>query len=94
MFNIDKSYILSELEKGNKDVLKGLPTSVIIGLGLTIQEEKGDSEKSPIDYDEVGKSMSFHHRDTGIKQDGLRKIEQEKQEQQKKIQEFKDSQDR
>jgi len=52
-----KEEILSELRKGNTEVLKGLPPVIALQCGLTLQDEIGEAEESPINTEAVGKAM-------------------------------------
>ncbi|EJR52625.1 hypothetical protein IIO_06131 [Bacillus cereus VD115] len=52
-------YLLTELRKGNREVLKGLPPSIIMSLGLALEEEAGKEVNrfsDKVDYDKVNEA--------------------------------------
>jgi hypothetical protein len=73
-----KNEILEELKKGNTDVLKGLPPYMAMSLGMALQHEAGDvKDPSPIDDKAVGDAILNRMADSGVKEQLLKKIEQE-----------------
>lgn len=55
--SIVKTDVLEELKKGNTEVLKGLPPVLAMQYGLALQNEVGQMEESPINYEAVGNAM-------------------------------------
>jgi hypothetical protein len=72
-----KEEILSELRKGNTEVLIGLPPVVALSLGMTLQHEAGSvKDLSPIDDKEVNKAMLNRVKDTGIKEQIIKQMKE------------------
>ena len=72
-----KSEILSELRKGNTDVLKGLPPVMALNIGLAMQNEEGYvKEASPINDNDLNKAMLDRMKDSGVKEQLVKNIEQ------------------
>lgn len=74
--NIYRQAILEQLRQGNSEVLKGLPASLILSLGIELQKEQNIKELSPIDSNEVGKFMLDRITDIGIKERLIKEMEQ------------------
>lgn len=81
-----KEEILTELRKGNTEVLKELPPYVSMSLGMAIQREAGDvKEESPINDKDLNEAMLERLKDSGIKEMLIKKIEQEEKERAEKV---------
>jgi hypothetical protein len=78
--NFNKEETLEQLRKGNTEVLKGLPASLTLQLGIELQKELDYKEPSPINDKEVAKGVVELLKDSGVKEMLLNKIEQEEKE--------------
>lgn len=77
--SIVKQDVLTELRKGNTDVLKGLPPVLAMQYGLALQNEAGGYiEESQIKDTELNEAMLNRMKDSGVKEMLIKKIEQEK----------------
>lgn len=75
-----KAHILEELKNGNTEVLKGLPPVLALQYGLAMQNESGYKEQSPVNDNEVSKSLVNRLNDSDTKERLTKQIEQEKKE--------------
>lgn len=73
-----KTDVLAELKQGNTSVLKGLPPVLAMQYGLQLQNEVGQVEDSAIDEAAVGKAMLNRMADTGIKEQIIKQMEENK----------------
>ncbi|WP_256855906.1 hypothetical protein [Terribacillus halophilus] len=74
---LNKSKILSELKNGNTEVLKGLDPAIALSLGVAIQNEVGDfKDPSPINDKELNAAMLERLKDTGIKEQIIKQMEE------------------
>jgi hypothetical protein len=74
-----KDEILTELRRGNTDVLKDLPPVLAMSYGMTLQREAGGTkDPSPIDEKAVNEAMLNRIADTSIKEQLMKRIEEEK----------------
>lgn len=81
-----RNEILSELKKGNTDVLKGLPPVIALNLGLAMQKDEGDiKEASPINDEALNEAMLDRMNDSGIKEKLVKNIEQENKDRAEKV---------
>jgi len=81
-----KNEILAELKKGNTEVLKGLPPVMALNLGLALQKEAGDvREPSPINDKAVGEAMLDLMKDSGVKEQLIKQIEQDEKDHAEKV---------
>ena len=58
-------YLLTELRKGNREALKGLPPTVIMSLGWALQEEAGKEVNrfsDKVDYDKVNEAYARNNQ--------------------------------
>ncbi len=79
--NFNTQETLEQLRNGNTDVLKGLPPGMTLQLGMAMQKEEGDvQETSPIDFNEVTKTMVSNLKDGEVKAMLLKRIEDERKE--------------
>ncbi|WP_260320050.1 hypothetical protein [Peribacillus simplex] len=72
--------VLEELKKGNRSVLQGLPSVLILQYGLALQKELLGEDyvtPSPIDDKALERSVMERLKDTGIKEEILKRIEAE-----------------
>lgn len=76
--NFNKEEALEQLRQGNTDVLKGLPASLTLQLGIELQKEQGYKEPSPIDNKELEKAMVVRLKDGEVKEMLIKRIEEEK----------------
>lgn len=82
-----KQEILSELKKGNTDVLKGLPPHMAMSLGMAVAEDV--KEESPLDDKAIKEAMLNRMADSGVKDQLLKKIEQENKDHADKVEKAK-----
>ena len=75
--NFNKNEVMEQLRNGNTEVLKGLPASLTLQLGMELQSEQGDVDPSPIDDREVARVVVDRLKDSGVKEMLLKRIEQE-----------------
>ena len=81
-----KSEILSELKKGNTDVLKGLPPVMALNIGLAMQKEEGNiKDASPINDKDLNEAMLDRMKDSGVKERLIKQIEQEEKDRAEKV---------
>ncbi|MFE4036060.1 hypothetical protein [Priestia sp. YIM B13489] len=73
-----KTDILAELKQGNTAVLKGLPPVLAMQYGLQLQNEVGQVENSAIDEAAVGNAMLNLMGNTGIKEQIIKQMEDNK----------------
>ena len=76
--SIVQTNVLEELKKGNTEVLKGLPPVLAMQYGLALQNEVGQVQDSPISDEALGKAMLNRMADTGIKEQIIKRMEEEK----------------
>lgn len=58
-------YLLTELRKGNREVLKGLPPAIIMSLGWVLQGEAGveiNRFSDKVDYDKVNEAYARNNQ--------------------------------
>jgi hypothetical protein len=82
--NYVKEEILTELRKGNTEVLKGLPPVMAMSYGMAMQNG-GTKYPSPIEEKDVNEAMLNRLQDSGVKEMLIKKIKQEEKERIKKI---------
>ncbi|AOZ89324.1 hypothetical protein BK049_11880 [Bacillus xiamenensis] len=88
--SIVKQEILSELKKGNTEVLKGLPPVLTMQYGLALQNEASNyTEKSPINDKAVGEAMLSRMADSGVKERLIKEIEAKEKERAEKVEQAK-----
>lgn len=75
--NFNKQEALEQLRQGNTDVLKGLPASLTLQLGIELQKEQGYKEPSPVDSNEVAKTIVERLEDSGVKEMLIKRIAEE-----------------
>jgi hypothetical protein len=74
-----KQNIIEELKKGNMEILKDLSPLESLNYGLALQNEAGDvKDASPINDKELGEAMLNRIKDTGIKEQIIKDMEQDK----------------
>lgn len=73
-----KTDVLAELKQGNTAVLKGLPPVVAMQYGLQLQNEVGQVEDSTINEAAVGNAMLNLMGDTGIKEQIIKQMQENK----------------
>ncbi|MDP9577364.1 UNVERIFIED_ORG: hypothetical protein J2X74_003181 [Bacillus sp. 1751] len=78
MNSTKKVDVLGELKQGNTEVLKGFPPVVAMQYGLALHDKVGQIQDSPLSYDEVGKTMLNRVADSGIKEQIIKQMEQDK----------------
>ncbi len=79
--NFNKQEILEQLRNGNTEVLKGLPATLTLQLGMELQQELGDvKDPSPIDDKAVARAVVDRLKDSGVKEMLIKRIEQEERE--------------
>ncbi|PFK04770.1 hypothetical protein COI97_09170 [Bacillus cereus] len=76
--SIVKQDVLTELRKGNTDVLKGLPSVLAMQYGLALQNEVGGYiEESKVNDKELNEAVLNRLKDSGVKEMLIKKIEAE-----------------
>lgn len=73
-----KQQILEELKQGNMDALKDLPPIIAMECGIALQNEVGQQEVEQLNSEALGKTMLERMADTGIKEQIIKRIEEEK----------------
>lgn len=78
-----KEEILKELRGGNTEVLIDLPPVMAMSYGMALQRETDDDIKdpSPIDEDAVNEAVLSRIADTGIREQIIKQMEQNRKEQ-------------
>jgi len=76
--SIVQTNVLEKLKKGDTEVLKGLPPVVAMQYGLALQDEVGQIQDSPITDESLGKAMLNQIKDTGIKEQIIKRMEENK----------------
>ncbi|HDR4695874.1 hypothetical protein ABR775_11415 [Bacillus cereus] len=76
--NIVKQDVLTELRKGNTDVLKGLPPVLAMQYGLALQNEASNYiEESKVNDKELNEAVLNRLKDSGVKERLIKEIEAE-----------------
>ncbi|AOM09953.1 MULTISPECIES: hypothetical protein [Bacillus cereus group] len=76
--SIVKQDVLTELRKGNTDVLKGLPPVLAMKYGLALQNEAGGYiEELKVNDKELNEAVLNRLKDSGVKEMLIKKIEAE-----------------
>lgn len=84
--SIVKQDILTELRKGNTDVLKGLPPVLAMQYGLALQNEAGNYvEESPVNDKELTKAMINRLQDSEAKEHLIKEKEREEKERAERV---------
>ncbi|OZT14623.1 hypothetical protein CHN50_02205 [Priestia aryabhattai] len=74
-----KEEILKELRKGNTEVLKGLPPIMAMSYGIAMSE--AGKEEAPLSDEAIKEAMLNRLKDSGVKEQLIKNIEEEKSKQ-------------